>query len=344
VQHGVGDGRGIAMPFRDWQPRYAAHGIPTFPVRVGDDGKVPAIRGWQRVGLPGSAKLVKQFADADAFGFCPGQRSGLTILDVDTNDEYTLVDALDRHGHTPIIVRTGSGNHQAWYRWHGEKRQIRPEPEKPIDVLGSGFVVAPPSRGIKSNYQFIHGSLDDLDQLPVLCGATIATPPLSSAWMPDNAVTEGGRNHTLWRYCMHSAHHCDNFESLLDVARTRNADFSPPLPDSEVVKTANSAWGITERDENRFGRHGAFFETEEANRLIIGDQDVFVLLAFLRANNGATRTFIVANALAEQLGWGRKRFANTRRRLEGTYIKMVRRPTTFKGPALYRWVPKGGPN
>ena len=47
-----------------------------------------------------------------------------------------------------------------------------------------------------------------------------------------------------------------------------NADFSPPLPDSEVVKTANSAWGITERGENRVGRHGAFFETEEANRLI----------------------------------------------------------------------------
>ena len=87
---------------------------------------------------------------------------------------------------------------------------------------------------------------------------------------------------------MQSAHYCDNFESLLDVARTRNADFSPPLLDSEVVKAANSAWGITERGENRVGRHGAFFETGEANRLIIGDQDVFVLLAFLRANNGPT--------------------------------------------------------
>ena len=58
AQHGVGDGGAIVMPFRDWQPRYAAHGIATFPVRVGHDGKVPAIRGWQRVGLPGSAKLV----------------------------------------------------------------------------------------------------------------------------------------------------------------------------------------------------------------------------------------------------------------------------------------------
>jgi hypothetical protein len=30
--------------------------------------------------------------------------------------------------------------------------------------------------------------------------------------------------------------------------------------------------------------------------------------------------------------------------LEGTYIKMVQRPSTFKGPALYRWVTKGGQN
>lgn len=332
------------MPFRDWQPRYAAHGIATFPVSVGHDGKVPAIRGWQRVGLPGSAKLVQQFADAGAFGFCPGPRSGLTILDVDTNDECTFVDALDRHGPTPIIVRSGSGNHQAWYRWHGEKRQIRPYPEKPIDVLGSGFVVAPPSHGIKSNYQFIEGSLDDLDHLPVLRGIEITPSPLSSASIPNEAVSEGGRNNTLWRHCMQSARYCDNFESLLDVARTRNADFSPPLPDSEVVKAAGSAWGYTQRGQNRFGRPGVFFEAKEATDLICSDPDAFLLLAFLRANNGPASTFMVANGLAKQLEWTRKRLAAARRRLTGIHIQMVRWPTTFKGPALYRWVPKDGQN
>ena len=67
--------------------------------------------------------------------------------------------------------------------------------------------------------------------------------------------------------------------------------------------------------------------SEEANHLITSDQDVFVLLAFLRANNGPTRNFIVANALAKEFGWGRKRFADTRRRLEGTYIRKVRWPS-----------------
>jgi hypothetical protein len=111
-----------------------------------------------------------------------------------------------------------------------------------------------------------------------------------------------------------------------------------------VVKTANSAWSITERRENRFGRPGVFFDAEEANRLITSDQDLFALLAFLRANNGPTRTFIAANALAKEFGWGRKRLADTRKRLEGTYIEMVRRPSEVKGASQYRWVSKGGQN
>ena len=68
--------------------------------------------------------------------------------------------------------------------------------------------------------------------------------------------------------------------------------------------------------------------------LITSDQDLFVLLAFLRANNGPTRTFIAANALAKELGWGRKRLADTRKRLEGTYIEMVRRPSKAREPPI----------
>jgi hypothetical protein len=336
------------MSFRDWQPRYAAHGVATFPVRVGNDAKVPAIRGWQRVGLPGSARLGQKFADADAFGFCPGRASGLTILDVDSKDERTLADALKRHGPTPIIVRSGSGNHQAWYRWNGEGRLVRPDrdPKWPIDILGGGFVVAPPSHAVKSNYQFIQGGLDDLDQLPHLREpppninghSHLVTPPANEC------IGEGARNRNLWEDCMRAAHNCDDFDALLDVARTRNADFLPPLADSEVLKIVKSAWDYTQRGENRFGRPGVFFEAKEATDLICSDQDAFLLLAFLRANNGPVSTFMVANGLAKQFGWTRKRFAAARRRLEGTYIKEVRWPTTFKGPALYRWVPKGGQN
>jgi hypothetical protein len=331
------------MVFRAWQPGYAAHAIATFPVRVDERGKVPAIRGWQRIGLPGSAK-VAQTMDADAFGFCPGSRSQLTILDVDTGDECVLADALARHGSTPIIVRSGSGNYQAWYRWDGEKRLIRPDPDKPIDILGSGFVVAPPSKGIKSNYEFIQGGLDDLVNLPCLRNVPPPTShqTQSSRRVPIGDIAQGTRNNALWRHCMRQAHHCDDLDALVDVARTWNASLLPPLTDDEVVKAAKSAWGYTQRGDNWFGRHGVFFGTEEVNRLITSDQDQFVLLAFLRANNGPNSKFMVANGLTQTLRWRVKRLRAARRGLEGTYFKMVIRPSAANGPARYRWLAKAG--
>ena len=239
------------MVFRSSQPSYAAHGIATFPVRVDERGKVPAIRGWQLIGLQGSAKLALTMADADALGFCPGRRSGLTILDIDSSDERILAEALDRHGSTTILVRSGSGNYQAWYRWDGEGRLIRPNPDKPIDILGAGFVVAPPSKGIKLVYEFIGGGLDDLDGLQCLRNVP---PPKSQQThstkrLAIRDVAKGDRNNALWEHCMRAAHHCDDFDALLDVARTSNASFLPALMDDEVVKIANSAWTIPDEEK-----------------------------------------------------------------------------------------------
>jgi hypothetical protein len=287
-----------------------------------------------RFGLPASAQ---KFPNATAIGFMVGQRSGLTILDVDTPDERVLADALDRHGSTPVIVRSGSGNYQAWYRYNGEKRLIRRlESDTPIDILGSGFVVAPPSRGINADYQFIEGKLDDLDRLPILRGIEIRTS-IAPASTLTQAVAKGNRNKSLFEQCMREAHHCDNLDVLLDVARTRNALYEPPMSDEEVVKTAKSAWNYTERGENRFGQTGAWLPTAEVNSMIGTNQDVLLLLMFLRANNGPQRTFMVANGLAKILKWGLNRFRAARRHLEKTHIKMVVPASTYKGPAAYRW-------
>jgi hypothetical protein len=331
--------------FAKWQPQYATHRIATFPVRVSDGVKKPAIRGWQRVGLPGSAALAQKFADAAAFGFCPGPRSELTILDVDTSDERVLADALDRHGSTPIIVRTGSGNRQAWYRHNGEGRLIRPEPDKPIDILGSGFVVAPPSHAPAGNYQFILGGLNDLDRLPVMRDLPIKATQTS---LPDietrsQSVSCGRRNDTLFRKCLGDARFCDDFDALLDVARTYNAESLEPLSDEEVIKVATSAWGYEERGENRYGKTGVWFSTEEVNFLIKTDPEKYLLKSFLRANNGPKSTFMITNSLASRLGMSRKRLSATRRGLEQSDVERVRPATKRTGPALYRWKAKGGP-
>jgi len=48
---------GIAMSegiFSKWQPRYAEHGIATFPVRIEGKDKRPMNQGYQRTGLRGN--------------------------------------------------------------------------------------------------------------------------------------------------------------------------------------------------------------------------------------------------------------------------------------------------
>jgi hypothetical protein len=57
--------------FSTWQPIYAEHGIATFPV---GHAKKPGVRGWQRVGLKGSADLAAKFEDADALEALPDGR------------------------------------------------------------------------------------------------------------------------------------------------------------------------------------------------------------------------------------------------------------------------------
>jgi hypothetical protein len=69
--------------FAKSQPAYAERGIPTFPVIR----KRPAVSGYPKLGLAGSSKLPARFPKVDAFGFACGQRSRITVLDVDTNDE-----------------------------------------------------------------------------------------------------------------------------------------------------------------------------------------------------------------------------------------------------------------
>jgi hypothetical protein len=84
--------------------------------------------------------LALRFPVNDAFGFALGRRTRITVLDIDSPDERVLSDALAKHGCSPFIVRSGSGNWQAWYRHGGEGRHVRPwGGEPPIDVLGGAM-------------------------------------------------------------------------------------------------------------------------------------------------------------------------------------------------------------
>jgi len=299
--------------FARWQRVYAEHGIATFPVVVKDGKKKPAVRGYLELGPDVSQQLVAKFPTSDALGFALGRRNKITVLDVDTPDETVLADALVRYGRTPIIVRSGSGNFQAWYQDNGERRRIRPwGPDCPIDVLGEGgYVVAPPSKGARGNYEIIQGSLDDLDRLPVIQGLDggFYTHATTIKPTPSRNVREGRRNDALFKHCLRNARSCDTFDALLDVARTRNDEFLPPLEDEEVVKAAGSAWKYELSGENRFGRY-------DAVELASAVPYAFALLRMLTEWHWDRTTFLLAKETADKIGWPLSRFRAARTRLE----------------------------
>ena len=183
------------------------------------DTKRPAVKGYLKVGPQVSERFAGKFSAYDAFGFAL-KRAGITVLDVDTPDERVLADALDRHGQTPLVIRTGSGNWQAYYRNRGEGRRIRPWSGKPIDVLGDGFTIAPPLKGALGWYAFVQGTLDDLDRLPRIKGlAVTGEAPAATPNKPERiAIAKGQRNRELLRFCMTEARSCASLDELLDRA------------------------------------------------------------------------------------------------------------------------------
>lgn len=325
--------------FADWQPRYAEHGIATFPVVISETDKRPAVKGYLRLGQDVSGQLAMKFADADALGFALGRRSRVSVLDVDTPDERVLADALGRHGDTPIIVRSGSGNFQAWYRHNEEGRKIRPFAKLPIDVLGAGYIVAPPSRSVRGQYEFITGGLDDLDSLPALAGLPrdIVVP---AAGLAVARSDEGRRNDDLWRYCMQQARGFSSLDDLLLKAWKRNEELMPPLADAEVRKIASSAWKYESEGRNFIGGgSSAILRHQVIDRLAAGDPHAFALYAVLQRHHWDRDDFAVANGMAESLGWHVDRLRAARASLlKANLIRCIHEGGRGrKDPPLYAW-------
>jgi Bifunctional DNA primase/polymerase, N-terminal/Primase C terminal 1 (PriCT-1) len=328
--------------FRKWQPRYAERGIPTFP--LDGESKKPRVTNFGKMGLPASCRIAEKpnLAAANGIGFMAGPRNKITVLDIDVADERVAADAFARHGEPAIIVRTPSGKFHGWYRHDGERRTINAwKNDYPKhDLLGAGIVIAPPTQRGDSNYEFIKGSLEDLDRLHPMEGVAASLRGNKPSAVPQVgralSAGTGARNNSLYRACMRQAHDCATFDDLLAFARETNAIYSPPLEEMEVMNVVKSAWDYTERGQNRFGQHGAWFPVDEVAAML-EYQDAFVLLAFLRAQEGPQATFMIANALAEKFGWPRQRLAAARHRLiELGYVEQIRRATTGLA-ALFRW-------
>jgi hypothetical protein len=327
--------------FAHWQPIYSEHGIATFPVRLGEVKK-PSVKNYLKIGKAASAAFAERFGEANAFGFAC-ERNKITILDVDTDDEHVLADALDKHGQTPIVIRSGSGHFHAWYRRNGERRHVRPWNGLPIDVLGGGYVVAPPSVATKGTYGFLQGSLDDIASLPTLRNvsdlikvrkpAATREPDRDRSW---SEMRDGsGRNDALFRDLGHKAHYVASFDELLAYARSRNAEFGELMPDAEVIHTAGNIWGYECKGTNWFG---AGPERQAEIDGLIAEPYIIALLEWCKVHHSRDNTLMLADGLSERLGWPRRAVPNARRSLvaRGLLVR-VKQGNAYSGPSLYRW-------
>jgi Bifunctional DNA primase/polymerase, N-terminal len=295
----------VSGVFSEWQPKYAAHGIATFPI---GEAKKPSIRGWQKVGLKGSAELADKFTDADALGYVTGRRSNITVLDIDTTERKIAEDAIRQHGQPAIIIRTASGKFHHLYRYNGEHRRIRPCPELPIDLLGdNGYALAAPSKLSKGSYEIIHGHFDDLQRLNPMVGAPAEaiSLPLPPKW---SGMRQGdGRNRALWERCMRTGGGC-SLDRMTEIGRSANQMFKEPLMDVEVVKIATSAWQHDAAGLNFFTRPRIMLDHDIFDALCTRNQDAVFLLLKLERHHGGNDSFVLSKTMCTSMGWGLPRW------------------------------------
>ena len=320
--------------FAEWQPRYAERGVATFPV----ENKVPCVHGWQKLGIKGSTQLAMKFAAADAFGFKCGARNRITLIDIDSPDERIVGEAIKLYGESPIIWRTGSGNHAMPFRYNGEARRIRPMSELPIDVLGGGYAVAPPSMGTETRYEFLQGNLDDLDRLPMARVAKVEQ--LEAQGHAHDRISEGERDKTLFRYALADAPHVDNLDALIDVVRTRNMNCEPPLTEAEASRIATSAWRYQQEGRNLVGLGRSFVVSNADYKLVReeGGDAAALLYCDLRSQHWG-RDFALSKAMAATMGWGLPKWRRAREALVRLgFIHRIRAGGNGPhDPPIYAW-------
>src|SRR5262249_26540374 len=179
--------------------------------------------------------------------------------------------------------------------------------------------VAPPSRGSIGRYEFLKGSLADLDRLPVARAIRIEQPKESFTGERERSlvIREGERNDTLFHYALAQAPYVDDLDALLDVVRTRNMECEPPLSDTEVVGIATSAWRYQEEERNLVGRGRAFVVSNaDYERLHEeGGDDAVLLYCHLRCHHWG-RDFVLSKAMAASMRWGLRKWRGARDALE----------------------------
>jgi hypothetical protein len=340
--------------FAEWQPAYAEAGISTFPVDA--ERKKPCVGNYLKGRLPASAQWARKFPEVNALGFACGKRNGLTVLDVDTTNDNVLADAFAKLGESPVVIGTASGKFHAYYHWNGEGRSVRKAAlalglAGPVDILGNGYALAPPSRGSKGEYRWLQGSLADLANLPVL--RLPAPDPANDSALNNfqqikggpptgsEPVKEGERNATLLRACAQAAPSCRSLTALTEFAHALNQSGQwAALPRDEVERTAASAWKWQIEGSNGFAGDQYVKLTFDELGVLETSPDGHYLFAYLKRQHWG-REFVIANEMRNHLpcgSWSLPRFQAARKfLLDNQLIQQLRPAQKRVGPALFQF-------
>ena len=123
----------------------------------------PLVSNYDRIGLRASHQMTLRFPDAGLAAMA-GARNKRTIVDIngrDTLAERLVADVQREFGPAKVVVQPAQMVSIATTFFHkGEKRKIRPNPQRPIDIIGDREIVLPPTRGYRRNYEIIHGQIE----------------------------------------------------------------------------------------------------------------------------------------------------------------------------------------
>jgi hypothetical protein len=157
------------------------------------------------------------------------------------------------------------------------------------------------------------GSWDELPRLPSIRPGALNRVSSHEIEISDrlNAVRPGRRNDFLFRALLRSAPHCDDFEALLDCARTMAArhfvdEFHNAFTDAEIIKVATSAWSYEATGRNWVGQEA---------RMHITASEYDALAAH---RNGADALFFLTKL--RFVHWDRPEFAISPKAMQGSQV------------------------
>jgi hypothetical protein len=286
------------------------------------EGAVAGFSGWRRrLPRPATEGLFRRHPGANVAILPHLCRPRRVVVDCD--DDAALAAAEERHGPTPLVVRTprGTGWH-LYYRAPADGR-VRPRNLRLSDGLkmeikaGPGaVVVAPPSRRPSSGepYVLARGDWSLLPVLPIFRDPSDAGRTTRRTPDAEGGVPVGCRNNHLFSALLHLASGCDGAGDLALKAHALNArDFDEPLPWDEVERTARKAWAYQESGRNWAGRGRHVAVGEDDFAALADEPDALALWMRLQLTHAGRRPRFAASPKGMAAGgvlpgWSPKRY------------------------------------